>query len=115
MVFLFNYLQPTKSSYIEPVQGSNLNRRYIAGLEPEMPVAKSVTGICYLYFSHLQGITAVHINHMNVGLPIPNTNFLYAKLIGLFRSVTSHYLPETDNHFHLLSSYYSKSSWCVYL
>jgi len=36
--FLFNNLQPTKSIYIEPVQGSNLNRRYISGLEPEMPV-----------------------------------------------------------------------------
>ena len=38
MVLLFKHLQPTKSIYIEPVHGSNLNRRYISGLEPEMPV-----------------------------------------------------------------------------
>jgi hypothetical protein len=37
-VFLFNNLQPTKSIYIQPVQGSNLSRRYISGLEPEMHV-----------------------------------------------------------------------------
>ena len=33
-----NHLQPTKSIYMEPVQGLNLNRRYISRLEPEMPV-----------------------------------------------------------------------------
>jgi hypothetical protein len=39
-VFPFNHLQPTKSIYREPVQGSNLSRRYISGLETEMPVTK---------------------------------------------------------------------------
>ena len=37
-VLFLNHLQPTKSIYIEPVQGSKLNRRYISGLEPEMQV-----------------------------------------------------------------------------
>jgi len=40
MVFFINHLQPTKSIYMEPVQGLNLNRRYIPGLEPEMPVTQ---------------------------------------------------------------------------
>ena len=40
-VLPFNYLQPTKSIFIEPVQGSNLNSRYISGFEPEMPVTTS--------------------------------------------------------------------------
>jgi hypothetical protein len=49
---LLNHLQPTKSIYIEPVQGLNLNRRSISGLEPKMPVTKgSGTAICQLHES----------------------------------------------------------------
>jgi len=31
-IFLFKSFTPTKSIYMEPVQGLNLNRRYISGL-----------------------------------------------------------------------------------
>jgi hypothetical protein len=31
-------MQPTKSLYMEPVQGLNPYRRSVTGLEPEMPV-----------------------------------------------------------------------------
>jgi len=37
-ISLLNHLQPTKSIYMEPIQGLNLNRRYISGLETEIPV-----------------------------------------------------------------------------
>jgi len=52
-VFLFNHLQPTKSIYIEPVQGSNLNRRYISGLEPEMPVTLLIISFKLHWWSNL--------------------------------------------------------------
>ena len=38
---------------MEPVQGLNLNRRYISGLEPEIPVKivvpKEAVDLCHLY------------------------------------------------------------------
>ena len=37
-VFLVKSFIPTKSIYMEPVQGLNLNRQYISGLEDELPV-----------------------------------------------------------------------------
>jgi len=37
-VFLVKSFIQTKSIYMEPVQVLNLNRRYISGLEPEVPV-----------------------------------------------------------------------------
>jgi len=37
-VFLIKSFTTKKSIYMEPVQGWNLNRRYISGFEPEMPV-----------------------------------------------------------------------------
>jgi len=37
-VLLVKSFIPTKSVYMEPVQGLNLSRRYISGLEPEVPV-----------------------------------------------------------------------------
>jgi len=33
-----DHLQRKESIYMEPVQGLNLNRRSISGLEPEIPV-----------------------------------------------------------------------------
>jgi hypothetical protein len=44
---------------------------------------KPVTGICNLYFSHLQDVTTLHNNPLNVGLPIPNTNCLQPNLTGV--------------------------------
>jgi hypothetical protein len=41
-VCIFNDLQPTKSIYMEPVRGLNLNRRSISGPEPEMPLTVDV-------------------------------------------------------------------------
>jgi hypothetical protein len=38
MIFLVKSVIPTKSIYMEPFQDLNLNRWYISGLEPEMPV-----------------------------------------------------------------------------
>jgi uncharacterized protein (DUF169 family) len=47
--FLLNNLQPTKSIYI----GLNLNRPYILGLEPEMPVTivmpQEAVDLCHMY------------------------------------------------------------------
>jgi len=40
-VFLFKSFTTKKSIYMEPVQGLNLNRRYMLGLESEMPVTYS--------------------------------------------------------------------------
>jgi hypothetical protein len=53
-------LQPTKSIYMEPVQGLNLNRRYISGLEPEMPVT--------LYVVIYRRISLLHLKHCNFQL-----------------------------------------------
>ena len=47
-VSLFNHLQPTKSIYIEPVQCSNLNLRYILGLELEMSI--TVVLACFVMY-----------------------------------------------------------------
>jgi hypothetical protein len=39
MGFLIKSFATNKSIYMGPIQGLNLKRRYISGLEPEMPVA----------------------------------------------------------------------------
>ena len=81
-------LQLTKSIYIQPVQGWDLNRRYISGLEPEMPVTVRYTfGAiyccaictmyywCYTYLCHLYGIILVDIFlcHLYGALLVPYT------------------------------------------
>ena len=43
--FLVKSFIPTTSIYMEPVQGLNLNRQYISGLEPEVPVTSAIQNI----------------------------------------------------------------------
>jgi hypothetical protein len=49
--FLIKSLTTKKSIYMESVQGMDLNRRYISGLEPEMPVTHGNTRefLIYIY------------------------------------------------------------------
>ena len=42
-IFLVKSFIPAKSIYTEPIQGLNLNRRYISGLEPKVPVTRLLT------------------------------------------------------------------------
>ena len=59
-VFLVKSFTPTKSLYVEPVQGLNLIRRYISGFEPQVPVTYNYNPSALIISILPHNVIAVH-------------------------------------------------------